>query len=204
MYNDPKFIVEDKATLISFINEFPLGTIVIPVDEDYPEVSAIPFLVYVEDNTIVLRSHVMKHASHYRALLQQKKVTVLFHGPQSYVSASWYKHPTQASTWNYSLVQAQGTVNLTGEVGLIENIKTLTNRFEQSDSPAAFDLIPRDYIDKMLPHIAGIEIRVSNLNGVFKLSQNKDDETRMQIIEQLERRSEGMDLALAELMRNMK
>lgn len=204
MYNNSKFVVEDKKQLLSFINEFPLGLIIIPVDGNYPEISAIPFLIYEEGGEIFLRSHVMKNASHYDAILKQDKITVVFQGPQAYISASWYTQPVQASTWNYTLVQARGTLRHMNDNELLQNLKDLTTRFEGENSAASFSQLTSDYIEKMLPHIAGIEIKITSLSGVFKLSQNKDEVTRMQIIEKLETRNQQMDKLLSNVMKKTK
>src|SRR5690606_18606631 len=125
-------------------------------------------------------------------------------GPQGYISASWYVQPSQASTWNYTLVQAQGLLRVMDEQELIQNIRELTNRFEGENSAAAFHQLSRDYIEKMLLHIAGIEIKISSLSGVFKLSQNKDATTRNQIIHNLEMRNQQMDKLLANAMKRIR
>jgi transcriptional regulator len=48
------------------------------------------------------------------------------------------------------------------------------------------DNLPQSYIDQMMPAIVGFEIKADKLDNVFKLSQNRDDESYHNIISNLQ------------------
>ena len=58
---------------------------------------------------------------------------------------------------------------------IIENI---TNKYELHESPAAFNKLPVEYVNRLVKAIIGFTIEVSFIENVFKLSQNHDEETR--------------------------
>lgn len=200
MYKTPHFTETDIRKLIALIEEYPLGTLMIPVQNEYPEATHLPFMIQEDDGRLMLRAHIMKGTGHYHAMKQTQKVRVVFQGPQAYISASWYTEPQQASTWNYMAVHALGTVQLLNEEATLTSIRDLTNRYENNAAAGAFNTIPEAYIREHLKAIVGIEIMVHQLEGVFKLSQNKNAQTRAHIIESLRIRNHGQDQMLADAM----
>ena len=127
----------------------------------------------------------MKETDHYKAFLENENVLVIFTGPHSYVSASWYVTKNVASTWNYMDVQAKGKIKLTGDAETKKIIENITNKYEPAESEAAFDKLPKEYVERLSKAIIGFNIEVESLENVFKLSQNHSEETRKQIIENL-------------------
>ena len=61
--------------------------------------------------------------------------------------------------------------------------------------------LPEAYVQSMLNGIVGIEIRVTRLEGKFKLSQNRPVADRPRIIAALEGRDDADSQAVARLMR---
>ncbi|HRN92670.1 MAG TPA: FMN-binding negative transcriptional regulator [Ferruginibacter sp.] len=200
MYKPPHFTETNRRKLITLIEEYPLGTLMIPVQDDYPEATHLPFMIHEDGEHLILRAHIMKGTGHHTALTHSEKVRVVFQGPQAYISASWYTQPQQASTWNYMTVHALGTVQLLNEEDTLKNIHDLTNQYEPSEAAGAFQNIPDAYIREHLKAIVGIEILVHQLEGVFKLSQNKNEATRTHIIESLRQRNHLQDRLLADAM----
>jgi transcriptional regulator len=86
------------------------------------------------------------------------------------------------------------TVHLSGQVQFMTNdelvafMKQLTLKFEKdnTESQTIYDNLPPAYVNKMMPAIAGFEVKVEKLDNVFKLSQNRDEESYRNIIAQLE------------------
>ncbi|RZK65682.1 MAG: hypothetical protein EOO92_26080, partial [Pedobacter sp.] len=80
-------------------------------------------------------------------------------------------------------------------------IKDLTDQYETKDSPAAFHQMSDEYINQHLKAIAGFEITVTNLEGVFKLSQNHSHSNREGIVKHL---SQSDNLQAQEIAKQMK
>lgn len=71
---------------------------------------------------------------------------------------------------------------------LVDFMKRLTLHFENDDSnsPTFYDNLSESYLDKMMKAIVGFEIKADKIDHVFKLSQNKDEESYDTIITELE------------------
>lgn len=191
---------EDPKKLMEFMQAHPFA-VVIGSNQNVPSATQIPLQIKQQGTNIKLVGHVMKKTDHHEAFLANDNVLALFHGAHAYVSASVYENPASASTWNYSAVQAAGKIRLlnSDETRLI--IKALTDQYEEQGSAAGFHKLSEDYIEKHLKAIAGFEITVTSLNGVFKLSQNHPQANKERIINHL---SQSDDLQAQEVAAQMK
>ena len=124
-------------------------------------------------------------------------VLVIFNGPHCYVSASWYNNPQSASTWNYMTVHAKGKITFTDEEGTFAAIQAVTNKYEGTETAAAFNKMPKEYIMQMLKAIVGFTIEVESVDNVFKLSQNKTSQEQINIIEQLKNKGDENSVKIA-------
>ena len=84
-------------------------------------------------------------------------------------------------------VQAKGKIFFTDEKETRTIIQQITEKYEGFDSPASFDRMEDDYINKMLKAIVGFRIAIESIEGVFKLSQNKTKEEQLNIIQELKK-----------------
>lgn len=187
MYNLPYFKAADREELIHFMHQHPFATLTGCFNNGRPVATQIPILLEVRDEELYLLGHIMKNTDHHRAFMENPQALVLFTGPHTYVSASWYSQPGIASTWNYMSVHGHGVLKFLPEEKLVELMRTLTLHFENYDhtSPTLYDHLPEEFINKMMPSIVGFEIKIDELKNVFKLSQNRDEKSYRNIIKQL-------------------
>ena len=200
MYKVGKFLETDLDKLIPFMQAHPFA-VVIGANQHIPSATQVPVQIKREVNVVKLIGHVMRKTDHHEAFVANENVLVLFHGAHAYVSASVYENPASASTWNYSSVQAKGKIRLLDNEETRAVIKELTEQYEASDSRAAFHQMTNEYIDHHLKAIAGFEISVTSLQGVFKLSQNHPQVNQENIIKYL---SQSDDLQAQEVAKQMK
>ncbi len=184
MYKVPYFSDGNEADIHAFIREHNF-VILSGAGAEGSVATQVPVLVSGEDGELVLEGHIMKNTDHHKAFAQDPRTLVIFTGPHRYVSASWYKDPRVASTWNYMTVQARGVMELLDEQDSRNLLEKLTDFYEPSQSPASFKELSQEYVDRMVKAIIGFRIRVESLEHVFKLSQNRDTASRNNIIEQL-------------------
>jgi transcriptional regulator len=185
MYHLPDYIEHDKKLVVQFIKEHPFGML-IGCAEKYPVATQIPFLIEEREGQLFLNGHMMKGTDHYKAFTENASALCIFNGPHSYVSASWYSNPLSGSTWNYMAVHARGVVQFKSEEWLVQLLESTTAHFENDPhSPASFHHLPKSYIERMVKAIAGFEIKVSSLDAVFKLSQDREEESYHNIIQNL-------------------
>ena len=201
MYRVHSFEEKNVDEILTFMQAHPFITL-IGFDGLYPVATQVPVQIYRDDNNIQLIGHVMKKTDHYDAYLQNENVLALFTGAHAYVSDSVYEKPAVASTWNYKSVQAKGKIRMLNTDETREVIMNLTNSYEDpATSPAAFHQMDNAYIEQHLKAISGFEITVTNLDAVFKLSQNHGEENRRAIVENLEKNGNADALAIAGQMR---
>jgi transcriptional regulator len=65
-------------------------------------------LVEERDGKLILHGHIMRKTDHHKAFHENPQALVVFTGPSSYVSATWYTNPHMGSTWNYMSVHLRG------------------------------------------------------------------------------------------------
>jgi len=177
---------QEEANIIQFLKENPFATI---VGHDGNQLAAthIPLLLSNDnDGNYILKGHIMKNTDHHKAFINNNSVLALFQGPNCYVSSSWYEERGHASTWNYISIHVHGTLSFMSEKETHQLLIDLTNQFEQGmEQPMLVQDMDNDYILQNLKAIAGFQIKINNMNGTFKLSQNQSNISQENIINNL-------------------
>lgn len=190
MYKFPYFTEKDHEKVISFMKEYPFAIITTSGGE-YPVATHVPLFIDInEDGKIFLSGHIMRKTDHHKAFEKNNNVLVIFNGPHTYVSASWYKNPQTASTWNYMTVHAKGKITLLDEAATYKAVKEITEKYEGKNTSASFDKLGDDYVNPMVKAIIAFTIEVESIDNVFKLSQNRDEESKQKIIDELMKRGD--------------
>jgi transcriptional regulator len=179
MYNLPYFKERDESVVFEFIHKHPFAFLAGTDAEGKPIATQVPVFIEKENNKNILRGHIMKNTDHHKAFLQNSNALVVFSGPHTYVSATWYSDPHQASTWNYMSVHARGVIRFLDENALIEVLKKTTLHFENYNkkSTTVFENLPEEYTTGLMKAIVAFEIEITSFDNVFKLSQNRDAES---------------------------
>lgn len=187
MYNLPEYKEKDHAVIRDFMKAHPFVLLAGADANGIPVATQVPLLIKERDGKLFFHGHIMKQTDHHKAFLQNPHVLAVFMSPHTYVSASWYSNPQQGSTWNYMTVQAKGQLTFLEESSLPGILRETTTLFENNEhSPASFDQIPDEYVQRMVKAIVAFEIEVTALNHVFKLSQNRDEASYHNIIDRLQ------------------
>lgn len=184
MYKFPYYTEKDEQKVIDFMKENPFALIT-GNGENLPVATQIPLAINLKENKIFLEGHMMRKTDHHLAFEKNNNVLVLFTGPHCFVNANWYTEPGVGSTWNYMTVHAKGKISFFDEAGTRNAVKALSDKYAGTSTQASFDNLPKDYIDHMVKAIVGFSIEVEELDNVFKLSQNRDEASQRNIIEQL-------------------
>ncbi len=193
MYKPPYFRENNPGIWQQFMRDHPFAFLTGCSLSGRPVVTQVPMLVEEKDGAIILQGHIMKNTDHFKAFGENPQALAVFTGPHTYVSASWYTNPHMGSTWNYMSVHVRGNLKFMPEEDLKLLMQKMTLHFEKgrTDSPTVFGNLPDEYVHKMVPAIAGFEIRADEIENVFKLSQNRDEGSYRNIISRLE--SQGGD-----------
>ncbi len=205
MYHFSYFKEKDKQTILDFLEQNPFAFLTGSYLNGKQVATQIPILLEERNGELFLQGHIMRNTDHHKALLENPNALLVFTGPSCYVSASWYTNPQTGSTWNYMSVHIAGQVNFMTSDELIRFMQKLTLKFEKDNTQSLtiYDNLPDQFLSKMMPAIAGFEIKADKLENVFKLSQNRDEKSYLNIISKLEEQG-GNSALIASEMRKRK
>ncbi|SFJ48167.1 FMN-binding negative transcriptional regulator [Olleya namhaensis] len=169
MYPPKKHQDSDKKHLIEVIKTYPLAT-VISVKDNTPLITHLPLIYRASDGKLV--GHIDIYNPQTELLKDLNEVTLIFSGPQCYISPSIYT-TTQLPTWNYIKVHLTGTVQrIENKAELKQSLIDMTSFLEAPDHKYVLETDnPR--LDKNLDYIKLFEITIKTWEGKFKLSQDK-------------------------------
>lgn len=193
MYDLPYHKENNDQVVREFIRDHPFAVLTGCGPEGWPVATQAPVFMEERDGRMLLSGHIMKNTDHHRALQHNGNVLVVFSGAHSYVSATWYSNPNMASTWNYMSVHVKGVVRFLDGAGLEAVLRKTSLRFENFDhqSPTVFDNLPADFKNNVMKAIVGFEIEVTEVDTVFKLSQDRDLKSYLNIIDKLKEQGES-------------
>jgi transcriptional regulator len=178
MYLPKHFEVADDVVKLAFIEANNFGQLISQLNGRLFS-THIPFLLNKEKTSLL--GHLARQNPQHKQIVGQE-VLITFQGAHDYISPSWFKTPG-VPTWNYQAVHVYGTCKLIDEAeGIAEIVDALTEkheaRFENQWQP--------EYKAAMLKAIIGIEISIDEIQGKYKLSQNRSEQDQQQIVDGLE------------------
>ncbi|MEI2741919.1 MAG: FMN-binding negative transcriptional regulator [Candidatus Competibacter sp.] len=135
-----------------------------------------------------LRGHVARANLVWSDFSKDIEALAIFHGPNAYITPSWY--PTKAETgkavptWNYVVAHAYGALRVFDDaMWLRAHLEELTANHEAAFSePWHLSDAPRDFTEKLIGAIVGIEIVITRLSGKWKTSQNQPPQNQSGVI----------------------
>lgn len=205
MYLTNHFSTAEQADILAFMESNSFATICGIGVDGFPVATHVPVMIDLRGNQLFLQAHIMRKQAHTIAFENNKNVLAVFHGPHSYVSAQHYEPQNTASTWNYSAVHASGVLNFLGDKELYEMLKALTAKYEQdAASPSQLKHMTEEYIQSNMKAIVAFEIEVTQLQHVFKWSQNKPSHIQDSIIQTLAKGYPEDQLAATEMKLRLK
>ena len=188
MYTPSAFKASNVEHLLARSRQSPLATIVVLGDAGL-DVNHLP-VVYDGDNTGkgTLRAHIPRANGLGATLETERDCVAIFHGPDGYVSPSWYATKgvdgKVVPTWNYAVVHVHGRVRRIDEPAWIrEQLELLTAQSEATNGTQwTLDDAPREYTETLTKALVGVEISIEHLEGKLKASQNQPAENQRSIL----------------------
>jgi transcriptional regulator len=193
---------EEQHKLRALINDNPLATLLVNIDEFLPHISHIPFHFVKGDASTeienkVLIAHVSNQHPLAAILLAKGDATLglVFHGEHSYISphchtkGSGNTNGQVVPTWNYAKVHVTGIATPIIDPELkYQQLKISSQHFEREQlKPWELTEVSNKKIRQMLTAITFFKVRINTFEGRFKLSQNKPIAVRTQIAVQVAR-----------------
>lgn len=187
MYIPSSFAENDINKLFGFIRENNFG-ILFSNNQNFPEATHLPFMLNKnlgENGTLI--AHFAKANKHWKRISEQQEMLVIFNGPHSYISPSWYENRVTVPTWNYAAVHVYGKPKVIHERNqLLQMVTDLTN-FHENQIKSNWSLEEGEsIIETELKAIVGIEIEISRIEGKFKFNQNRSIDDQARVLENLD------------------
>ena len=170
MYQPPLHREDRLEVQHALIETHPFG-LLISTGPDGLLANGVPFILKREHGERgMLKAHIARANGQWQNLDGQQ-VLVVFQGPLSYVTPSFYETKKETGkvvpTWNYAMVQARGVASVhTDSAWLSAQINELTDHQEAGRAhPWAVNDAPEQYIQSQLRGIIGIEIPITAIEG---------------------------------------
>jgi transcriptional regulator len=180
MFIPTEFEETNPAQMHRIMRNFPLGTLVTQTQSGL-NANHLPFdLELSPHHQGLLRAHIARENPLFAQIKGGMEVMVIFHGAQGYISPSWYpnKHITHrfVPTWNYEVVHAHGAMRLMDDERFTRGLLARLTRMHEMDQVKPWKMgdAPADYLSQMLKVIVGLEISITRISCVRKLSQNRE------------------------------
>ena len=202
MYMPDLFAVNERQTQIDFIRTTGWGYLTGVIDDE-PYVTHLPFLVTGGTGEEKLVAHMARANPHWESFANGKPQLVVFPGPHTYITPSWYNTDKAVPTWNYTTAHVYGTpVVIDNPQTVYAGQQDLVNHYEeQFDMPWRMEDMDTSFIDGMLRAIVSFEILIERIQCKFKLNQNRPAEDQQRVVDALESSTDANAKAVAELMK---
>ncbi|MCP4382994.1 MAG: FMN-binding negative transcriptional regulator [Hyphomicrobiales bacterium] len=206
MYQPNHHKQDDLGAQHALIRSHPLGLLV-TMGAAGLEANQIPFVLDPTCGTKgVLKGHLARANRQWRNLDDSVDALVVFRGPDTYISPSWYATKAETGkvvpTWNYAVVQVRGQLRVIEDrAWLRAQVEALTRDHEaRRPKPWAVSDAPPPFIDAMVRGVVGLELEIAGIAGKWKVSQNRPEADKEGVITGLRADGEADQLAIADLV----
>jgi transcriptional regulator len=177
------------------IHDYPLASIVVNTASGL-YATHVP-LMFKQDQTLF--GHIALENQLYTHATEGQEVLCIFKGEDTYVSANDYPSKfvdhRKVPTWNYQVVHVHGKIKFLTDTKIkLAALGRLTKSMEEkTNGNAAWKMsdAPKDYLMEMLEKIVVLEIEISRIEALSKLSQNREKKDFDGVIDALSQRGEN-------------
>lgn len=181
MYPPPHHQSQDQQKMIAVMKAYPFATLVSVLDGK-PLITHIPIIYNEESGKLV--AHIDKYNPQVETLVDGAEVTVVFKGPDTYISPSVYT-TKQLPTWNYIIIHIRGVITLINDPNAAKD--TMIAMTEFLERPDQKFVLEKDNtsMQHMINYIQAFDITITNWEGKFKLSQDKNEQDQLNAKQEL-------------------
>lgn len=203
MYAPPYNRAPNKEQILSFIKENDFGTLVTS-HENKLLATHLPFLFDDNANTLTLLSHMAKANQQWKHFSDELEVLAIFQGPHTYISPFNYERELNVPTWNYIAVHVYGTVSIMeSDDDKLKLLHRLVNHYDPKYYEERFENLPEEFIKGKMSGIVAFKIKVTRMEERFKLSQDKTQTEKQNIINTLSSNPNPVAKDIGKVMKDM-
>ncbi len=199
MYIPDHFAHQGSAEPLAFMQRFNFATMITWV-ENSPFASHLPLVVEQADQSLMIYGHFARKNPQWENL-EAQTVLVIFSEPHAYVSPSLYEKQLNVPTWNYVAVHAYGSTRLVHQEDEAFHILEKQMQTYESQYLVQWGTLPEEYKKAMIKGIVAFEMTVTKLEAKYKLSQNKTERDRQNVMEHLLQSEDASARMIGEMMK---
>jgi transcriptional regulator len=197
MYTPNLNSVSSERIKHSFIEQNSFGTLYSNKDGRNYATHSTFFLQYDANDQVQLFGHISLQNEQVTSLTLDNEILCTFLGPHCYISPSWYTSPN-VPTWNYKSVQVRGKVQQIKGNDAKELLGKMVKHFEANiEKPVSMKDIPFEMLNEDLENVFVFEVAIIEIEASFKLSQNKDEVSYLNIIRELKKQDDFNSMLIA-------
>ncbi len=178
MHPNQAFRKPQERQNIAFARARSFGTLAINADNG-PLLSHIPFQLSADGTYIEV--HLIRSNPILKNLEHPQRAVISVMGGDAYISPDWYGIDDQVPTWNYIAVHLRGRLERLDQAELHGVLERLSAGMEDritGKAPWKIDKMDPEIYQKMLRQIVPVAMHIDEIQGTWKLSQNKPDAVR--------------------------
>jgi transcriptional regulator len=182
MRPNPKFAADDPEFVRALIRENPWCAL---VSNNGGELVASHYPVMLDEDApgLTVVTHVGRPDEKVHGF-GEREVLLIVQGRHGYISPSWYAPgASRVPTWNYQTAHCYGVPQM---LDAEENLRVLTKLVEHFERHVEEPLyLEQEYGAQLSKGTVGLRLPITRFVCKQKLSQDKDELTRQQVIERL-------------------
>ncbi len=200
MYVPAAFAESDRTRLFDFIEANSFGVLVSQVKGEHFATHLPLLLNRGTGPSGQLVGHMARANPQWQEISGQQ-VLAVFSGPHAYISPSWYEAENVVPTWNYVAVHVYGECEIIDdERATAQVVEDYVSTYERR-MPIPWAIDPATpFFEKMVKMVVGFRIRVSRIEGKWKLSQNHPVERRERVARELAAAEDSNSREISRLM----
>jgi len=196
------FKFDDQSEQIAFMKRYSFATIITSYN-NLPIATQLPFIVNEVNGKVLISGH-FAQANEQVKYIEQYTSLIIFTEPHAYISPSHYEKHESVPTWDYISVHAYGKANIINDEEAKEQALKEMILYYEKEYLVQWDSLTEKFKRGMMQGIVAFEMNISNLQGKKKLSQNKSEQERKNIVSHLENSNNAVERELAPFIKNLK
>jgi transcriptional regulator len=203
VYLPDHFRVEDVTEMRALMRARPFAAL---ISAGAAGLYASHLPTVLKEDGRAIECHLALANPHWRDLAECDEALMIFQGPEAYITPNWYpskvQHGKAVPTWNFAVVHAYGCPEVIKDKDwLLRHVTQLTAQQERNEvKPWRPSDAPGAYIEAMLRGIVGIRFAVRRLEGKYKMSQNRETQDQVGIVQGLNARAAVDDSEVAAMV----
>lgn len=213
LYTPEHYQFADRHEQLHFISRYPLAQIVtvVPSAHQNPAIEATITPLFHQGSDLELNfiGHIAKRNIQSQRIADGADVLALFLGPQAYVSPNWFNVENTVPTWNYVALQLRGTLCIENDHRQLMHTLRITCSHMESEHFIGdtarqwnMDSVDPKLVDKLSHMVTAFSIKGVTLEGVKRLSQDKDYQDMQSIMAGLRQDNQPASKEIVKLMEN--